>query len=70
MDALLKRVDQVFENEDTADAAHVLAVACAWAAYQADEREKVLEVLIDVIRNEFGKMKESKLEEQERKLQQ
>jgi hypothetical protein len=57
MDVLLKRIDQVLEDEDAADAMHVLAVACAWSAYQHEKRELALEALITVIRAEFGTMK-------------
>jgi hypothetical protein len=63
MNELLKKVDAIFIGEDSVDAAHVAAVACAWGIYtsatSSNKRQKILEAMIDIMRTELRKMEEN-----------
>jgi len=65
MDALLKKVCDIFGGAPAYDAAYVSAAACAWAIYvsqekeTADKQQAMLDLTIDFIRERVKDMKAS-----------
>jgi hypothetical protein len=62
MDELLLKVSAIFDGENTIDAAHVAAACCAWAVHashdSSERRERLLEKLIEFLREEFRRMED------------
>jgi hypothetical protein len=62
MDDLLAKVSTIFDGENTVDAAHVAAACCAWAVHSSsassEKRERLLEKMIEFLREEFRRMED------------
>jgi hypothetical protein len=62
MNELLAKISAIFDGENTVDAAHVAAAACAWAIHSSsassEKRERLLDTMIEFLRSEFRKMED------------